>query len=272
MRYQPDKTDDLTLDGVPFQALDQYMGASTTRKSRDKKHRPMLNTNVSEANVVTGAGHRHLHSEDSGYEIPSISSSLPKSPEWPPRHGQIGREPGAVLTNPGTEHGPKLVCQLMEPRLSPMEYCRMYLVEKAISERENRQCELPKPEQKWYWTQYHKKFLIIPRIPKNIRRDLVPRAIDPATCPNIVDSDGESVSTLTPEVDYNGLMRLSLHLGNEPVLLPCFTDIARPNVRESKILDPPDSEGESRDDCGVEVPGGRDFVLSRRVKGISLLI
>jgi hypothetical protein len=272
MRYQPDKTDGLALDGVPFQALDQYMDASTTRKSKDKKHRPMLNTNISEANVVTGAGHRHLHSEDSGYEIPSISSSLLKSPEWPPRHGLIGREPGAILVNPGTEHGPKLECQLMEPRLSPMEYCRMYLVEKALSERENRQCELPKPKQKWYWTQYHKKFLIIPRIPKNIRRDLVPRVINAVTNPNIVDSDGESVSTLTPEADYNGLMRLSLHLGNEPVLLPCFTDIPRPNVRESKILDHPDSEEESRDDRDAEVPGGKDFVLPRRVKGIHLLV
>ncbi|CAJ0555136.1 Ff.00g052010.m01.CDS01 [Fusarium sp. VM40] len=267
MRYQPDKADGLTLDGVPFQSLDQYMGASTTRKSKDKKHRPMLNRNISEANVVTGVGHRHLHSEDSGYEIPSISSSLPESPKWPPRHGQNGRGPGAVLTNPGAEHRPNLKCQLMEPRLSPMEYCRMYLVEKALSERENRQCELPKPEQKWYWTQYHKNFLIVPRIPKDIQRDLVSRPIEPITSPNVVDSDGESVSTLTTEVDYNGLMRLSLHLGNEPVLLPCFTDIPRSNVRESKILEPPDSEGESRDDRDADVPGERDFVLSRRVKG-----
>jgi hypothetical protein len=267
MRYQPDKTDGLTLDGVPFQSLDQYMGASIMRKSKDKKHRPMLKTNIFEANAVTGVGHRQLHSEDSGYEIPSMSSSLPESPKWPPRHGQTGRGPVAVLTNPGTEHDPKLKCQLMEPRLSPMEYCRMYLVEKALSERENRQCELPKPEQKWYWTQYHKKFLIVPRVPKNIQRDLVPGAIKPTTSPNVVDSDGESTSTLTPEVDYNGLMRLSLHLGNEPVLLPCFTDIPRPNVRESKILDPPDSEEESRDNRDANVPGPGDFVLSRRVKG-----
>ncbi|KAM0216127.1 hypothetical protein ACHAQD_008041 [Fusarium lateritium] len=267
MRYQSHKTDDPTLDGVPFQALDQYMGASTTRKLKDRKPRPMINANVSEASVLTGAGHQRLHSEDSGFEIPSISSSLPKSAKWPPRPIQIDREPGTILTRPGTGHGPKLECQLMEPRLSPMEYCRMYLVEKALSERENRQCELPKPEQKRYWTQYHKKFLIIPRIPKNIRRDLVPRAIGPITSLNVADSDGESVSTLTPEVDYNGLMRLSLHLENDPVLLPCFTDIPRPNVRESKILEPPDTEEEIRDDRNAEVSGGGDVVLSHRVKG-----
>ncbi|KAM0345389.1 hypothetical protein ACHAPU_006552, partial [Fusarium lateritium] len=236
MRYQPDKTADLTLDGVPFQTLDQYAGASRMPKPKARRRRPMLNASISETEGITDASPQKLHSEDSSCEVPGESLGLVKSPKW--SHRQI------------TDHGHQLKCQLLEPRLSPMEYCRMYLVEKALSERENRQCELPKPDQKWYWTRYYKKFLIVPQIPQNIRRGFAPTTF------SLAGSDGDSVSTLTPEVDYTDLERLSLHLDHEAALLPSFTDTPLLNVTDAKILDSPDSNEEVGN--GVEAEADRE--------------
>ncbi|KAF4986616.1 hypothetical protein FGRMN_10752 [Fusarium graminum] len=256
MRYQPDKTAELTLDGVPFQTLDQYMVAPRMPKPKARRRQPMLNANIPGTEGIPDVGAHKLHSEDSGCEVPGESLDLVNSPKW--SHRQISSAPGTLPTNSKTNRGPQFKCRLVGPRLSPMEYCRMYLVEKALSERENRQCELPKPDQKWHWTRYYKKFLIIPQIPKNIRRDVAPTIFD------WVGSDGESVSTITPEIDDTGLMCLSLHLGNEAALLPCFTDSSRSNGGNAKILDLPDSNEEIGNRGESEAVREGHFVLQHR--------
>ncbi|PTD09047.1 hypothetical protein FCULG_00010769 [Fusarium culmorum] len=103
-----------------------------------------------------------------------------------------------------------------------MEYARMYLLEKSAASRENRECELPRPDMQWHWTPGYKKFLIIPRIPETIQRDLVP-----ADANSVLNTDvdefnrGYKVPEPTEEKDLFGHMRLSLHLG-EAALFPVF--------------------------------------------------
>ncbi|KAF4589241.1 hypothetical protein GQ602_003130 [Ophiocordyceps camponoti-floridani] len=93
--------------------------------------------------------------------------------------------------------------RLAEPRLSPMEYSRLYFIEKAQAEREGRDCNLPAPEKLWHWTPHHEGFLIVPRIPQGIRRDAF----------TTDDGDDEPAS---PPADDKPCPRLSLNLGEEP--------------------------------------------------------
>ncbi|KAJ4269630.1 hypothetical protein NW762_001298 [Fusarium torreyae] len=267
MRHRSDAPESMTLDGVSLHALDQYMGNPTTPKSSDGKRRPLLKTDISEPEAISGVSSWKSHSANNSYEAPAVSLSLIQSPKSPSR-GKYGR-PGARQTTSMTQNGPHVKFQLANPRLSPMEYCRMFQIEKAKSERENRPCELPKPYMDWFWTQYFRKFLVIPRMPKNVRRDLVTRITgtnlegSEATT-ETAGSDGESVSTLTAGLDSLGLMRLSLHLGNEPVLLPCFTNIQPSDVRNVTLLDAPEPDEEDEYGCTSDVPGGKDLGLSRR--------
>ncbi|KAL6412721.1 hypothetical protein AUP68_03926 [Ilyonectria robusta] len=165
--------------------------------------------------------------------------------------------------------GPKLKYELAKPRLSPMEYARLYLVEKALSDRENRPCELPKPTAARYWTPRWEKFLIIPRIPDVIRRDLTPRGATDGGCGSDsadlgqTDSDNESVVTLKPGTDYP---RLSLHLGDLPTLSP-FLDLPYPNMSneisppnispfgvETEETERPDEPPSPYDECEIPKP------------------
>ncbi|RCI11745.1 hypothetical protein L249_7610 [Ophiocordyceps polyrhachis-furcata BCC 54312] len=120
--------------------------------------------------------------------------------------------------------------RLAEPRLSPMEYSRMYLVEKAQAEKEGRRCELPPPKKLWRWSPHHEDFLVIPKIPDNIRRDL--HRSNPAP---------ESSTTVPEEDDNQGTImpcpRLSLNLGGMTTMFPSLMNLARLGMRLGS--DPP---------------------------------
>lgn len=60
--------------------------------------------------------------------------------------------------------------RLAPPRLSPMEYARAYLLDKTLSDRDGRPCELPSPKKLWFWTPKWERFLIIPSVPQGIDR------------------------------------------------------------------------------------------------------
>ncbi|PTB69031.1 hypothetical protein BBK36DRAFT_1192853 [Trichoderma citrinoviride] len=77
----------------------------------------------------------------------------------------------------GQEHGrrsslPKVDVKysMREPRLSNMEYARLYFVEEANAKKEKRECELPPPKKAWLWGQHWENFLVLPKIPSTIRR------------------------------------------------------------------------------------------------------
>lgn len=106
---------------------------------------------------------------------------------------------------------------IAQPRLSPMEYARMYLLEKAQSEKENRPVELPAPEKKWFWTPGWEKFLIIPKVPSVIRR------ADPTETK--VDVEENEKSHLTSVTSTEECPRLSLNLGGMNTLMPSTMDL-----------------------------------------------
>ena len=56
------------------------------------------------------------------------------------------------------------------PRLSPMEYTRLYYTEKAKCDEEGTECFLLAPEAYWAWTENYDKFLCVPRMPRAINR------------------------------------------------------------------------------------------------------
>lgn len=64
------------------------------------------------------------------------------------------------------------------PRLSPMEYARIYYVEKARCDLEGTPCPLPQPEAYWAWTENHDKFLCLPKVPSTINRDCLVTNLD----------------------------------------------------------------------------------------------
>jgi hypothetical protein len=145
----------------------------------------------------------------------------------------------------------------------------MYLIEKHLSDSEDRPCELPSPSKHWFWTNYYKQFLVIPQLPKVIRRDLEPMYFGfnvegTAADECAADSDGESVSTVRPETYANGPMRLSLHLGGEPILLPSFMDTLRSNVSNAQAKKSSESDKEAGDGRGGADPQDKDMVVPRR--------
>lgn len=70
------------------------------------------------------------------------------------------------------------------PRLSPMEYARIYYVEKARCDLEGTDCPLPQPEAYWAWTENHDKFLCVPKVPSSINRECFVTNIDNASQPS----------------------------------------------------------------------------------------
>ncbi|SPO04417.1 uncharacterized protein DNG_07102 [Cephalotrichum gorgonifer] len=60
------------------------------------------------------------------------------------------------------------------PRLSPIEYARIYYIELARCEREGIECYLPAPETYWAWTEDYEKFVVLPRLPRGINTDNLP--------------------------------------------------------------------------------------------------
>ena len=267
MRYQSDRSERTDQSGVPSQALDQHVGTSTTRKSSDRKRWPSLKANTSEPKSIIGPFPGSFSFEAKSYEARNTSSSPIQSPKSPQRQITVGGSTLRPFHRGGRSIG--LSCQLTKPRLSPMEYCRMYLMEKYLSDCEDRPCELPPPDKHWFWTNYYKQFLVIPQIPKVIRRDLEPMAfgvnVESAAADGYAaESDGESVSTVRPETYANGPMRLSLHLGGEPILLPTFMDTLRFNMSDAQVKKVSELDKEAGDGRGGADPEEKDMVVPRR--------
>ncbi|KAK7210360.1 hypothetical protein V2G26_017538 [Clonostachys chloroleuca] len=112
-----------------------------------------------------------------------ISDPEPVKKQWNSLK-ELSKRPGSVchsVTRQSTFlHRPRSVpdvdnlktfsYELAEPRLSPMEYTRMYFIEKSLSSREKRKCMLPEPFKLQLWTPNYDEFLIIPQLPPNIKR------------------------------------------------------------------------------------------------------
>lgn len=109
-----------------------------------------------------------------------------------------GSSPRTPLPKPDVKY------DICEPRLSTMEYTRLYLVEEANAKKEKRLCELPPPKKVWLWGPRWEEFLVLPKIPSAIRRrfslDFDDEDKDsPAFTPlddGDYDSDADSIETI----------------------------------------------------------------------------
>ncbi|KAI5456422.1 hypothetical protein BGZ63DRAFT_458208 [Mariannaea sp. PMI_226] len=172
------------------------------------------NLHISNPELIIGANHQHAAQKHSDGETAVVTH----------------------LSDLQAGHGAPLEYQIAKPRLSPMEYARLFLIEKGLSDREGRPCELPRPAKKLFWTPFWEKFLIIPAIPNSIRRDFhclefSKHAHHTNYNPSAqVDSSTESMMVRAGSRDKDWI-RLSLHLGDLPTL---FTTVLDPQSPESK--------------------------------------
>ena len=122
----------------------------------------------------------------------------------------------------------KCVFEIAPPRLSPMEYARMYLLRQANCLQDEEFNELPELEKEWYWTPGWEKFLILPRIPWVVNQSM-PSTLKPDGIKDdasTLTSTSATTSSPMPNTLASGCPRLSLHLGGITALLPSVMNLA----------------------------------------------
>ncbi|KAG5980786.1 hypothetical protein E4U55_003657 [Claviceps digitariae] len=118
---------------------------------------------------------------------------------------------------------------LAPPRLSPMEYARIYMLHQVETQRSGQKCLLPAPQKQWFWTPKWEQFLIVPRIPRIIKR--CDSSKDGGCCDEADDSrvqlprSPDSAASLDPVQPMTGCPRLSLHLGGMTTLMPSVMNL-----------------------------------------------
>ncbi|KAG6141658.1 hypothetical protein E4U12_004517 [Claviceps purpurea] len=118
---------------------------------------------------------------------------------------------------------------LAPPRLSPMEYVRIYMLHQADAQRSGQKCLLPAPQKQWFWTPKWEEFLIIPRIPPAIKRGGLPEYKSPredwtfsVQSPRCFELTASPFGHVRP---ITGCPRLSLHLGGLITLMPSVMNL-----------------------------------------------
>lgn len=114
---------------------------------------------------------------------------------------------------------------LARPRLSPMEYTRMYMIHQAETRRNGQKCRFPAPQKQWFWTPRWEKFLIVPRIPHIIKRCDSPERLYESDLNLRLPSLRDSAVCHTPSESMAGCPRLSLHLGGMTTLMPSVMNL-----------------------------------------------
>ncbi|KAM0250373.1 hypothetical protein ACHAQJ_008650 [Trichoderma viride] len=132
---------------------------------------------------------------------------------------------------PSSLRKPDIKYSICEPRLSTMEYTRLYLVEEANAKKEKRLCELPPPKKVWLWGPRWEEFLVLPKIPSTIRRRFSlnlddekrkSMAFEPLGGEH--DSDADSVETVKGTASKPP--RLSLNLESMAATLTSLMNLA----------------------------------------------
>ncbi|PFH58908.1 hypothetical protein XA68_13057 [Ophiocordyceps unilateralis] len=196
--------------------------------------KPSLKTHISNPELQS-AGNRHAMLVAAA---PSSSPPPPEPSSYTGRTSSRASSPESPSLDVIQVAGPAQTFRLAEPRLSPMEYSRLYYIEKAHAEREGRRCNLPAPEKLWRWSPHHENFLIIPRVPKTISRDLSV----------IEDAAAEASSPLPDDTVTTPCPRLSLNLGGMTTLFPSLMNLARLGMSAGPDppSPPPSPPGEGR--------------------------
>ncbi|KAK1248639.1 hypothetical protein MKX08_006859 [Trichoderma sp. CBMAI-0020] len=108
-------------------------------------------------------------SQYSQYSQPNLHTQLAENTATMGQHaGAIAQGEGSSPRTPLPK--PDVKYDICEPRLSTMEYTRLYLLEEANAKKEKRLCELPPPKKVWLWGPRWEEFLVLPKIPSTIKR------------------------------------------------------------------------------------------------------
>lgn len=129
---------------------------------------------------------------------------------------------------------PEVKYSMCQPRLSNMEYTRLYLVEEANAKKEKRLCELPPPKKVWLWGPRWEEFLVLPKLPSTIRRrfslnigDEERKTMNLEPLGQGHDSDADSVETVKGTTSVpNKPPRLSLNLETMAATLTSLMNLA----------------------------------------------
>lgn len=204
-----------------------YSRGFESRKLSTSKRRPLLKSQISNPELIFGGNTSNLPSHNPSEALKPVVERTQRRRAFSLQVSTTSRPRQVCFP---TKEYCKLRYQLAEPRLSPMEYTRLYLIEKAMAGREGRPCELPSPEKLWYWTPQFEKFLIIPKVPDCIQRDFNVSTAE--SVPTIIhsevdedNSDAASIATLKPDAPKQGFSRLSLNLGRMSGLFQSLSDI-----------------------------------------------
>ncbi|KAH6605779.1 hypothetical protein Trco_004932 [Trichoderma cornu-damae] len=129
---------------------------------------------------------------------------------------------------------PEVTYSMCQPRLSAMEYTRLYLVEEANAKKEKRLCELPPPKKVWLWGPRWEEFLVLPKIPSTIKRrfslnlsdeERKSMALEPLGGGH--DSDADSIETVKGTTSVPAKPpRLSLNLESMAATLTSLMNLA----------------------------------------------
>lgn len=138
------------------------------------------------------------------------------------RASAMRKQDGIAAQEQASLGKPEVRYSMCQPRLSNMEYTRLYLVEEANAKKEKRPCELPPPRKVWLWGPRWEEFLVLPKLPAAIRRrfslgtgDEEKKPLDLEPLGRGHDSDADSVETVKGKASVPAKPpRLSLNLDN----------------------------------------------------------
>lgn len=162
-----------------------------------------------------------------GMESLSISRSTPESASQSQRQSLVER----VETPTASYAAAEVVFVdygIAPPRLSPMEYARINLIDAALAKKNSLPANFPKLDKEWYWTPKWEAFIIVPRTPVPAKSrgsctkpstGLIPIA-GPIThaFPVVLRAENLLPDTTCP--------RLSLNLGGMTALFPSIMNFA----------------------------------------------
>ncbi|KAL7817143.1 hypothetical protein V8C26DRAFT_434862 [Trichoderma gracile] len=152
---------------------------------------------------------------------------------------------------------------MREPRLSTMEYARLYFVEQANAKKEKRDCELPPPKKAWLWGQNWENFLVLPKIPSTIRRrfslsndDENKKTVNSRSLDKGHESDADSVETVKGTMSVPARPpRLSLNLDTMASGLTTIMDVPSSESRQaSHVLNQGKLHDEAMQSSGEQSP------------------
>lgn len=178
--------------------------------------RPSLKSRISNPELRSEFQQTMLHD---GMEALSISHSTPESASQSQRQSLVERVESSTACYTATE-AVFVDYSIAAPRLSPMEYARINLIDAAISRRKGSPANFPKLDKEWYWTPKWEAFIIVPRspVPAKPEDSHTKPLMEPILTAKPISNSSPVVSMTDKLCTGTACPRLSLNLGGMTAL------------------------------------------------------